>query len=77
MKKVNKMAKRKSEFVVVTQKWWAGAPPEIIQKYTDKQLALDKANSLFDRDLKYGQNAFVLTKSEFKKKFPTIFREEY
>lgn len=76
MKKVNKMA-RKSEFVVVTQKWWSGAPPEIHSKFSSKKLALDKANSLYDSNLKSGQNAFVLSKSAFKKKYPAIFREEY
>ena len=76
MKKVNKMAKR-NEFVVVTQKWWQGAPPEIHSKHHDKKKALAKAKSLFDSDLKDGQNAFVVSKTVFKKKFPAIFREEY
>jgi len=71
------MAKRKSEFVVITQKWWEGASPEINSKHSDKKKALDKAHSLYDSNLKTGQNAFVLSKSAFKKKYPAIFREEY
>jgi len=71
------MAKRKSEFVVVTQKWWQGASPEIHSKHSNKKKALDKAHCLYDSNLKDGQNAFVLSKSAFKKKYPAIFREEY
>jgi len=68
---------KKAEFVVVTKSWWQGSSPEINGKYTDKKKALDKAHELYDGDLKSGQNAFVLSKSEFKKRYPAIFREEY
>lgn len=71
------MKKSKNEFVVVIQKWWQGAPPEIHSKHSKKKDALDKANSLYDSNLKTGQNAFVLSKTAFKKKYPQIFREEY
>lgn len=68
---------KKAEFVVVTKSWWQGSSPKIYRKFTDKKEALDKAEELHDGNLKTGQNAFVLSKSEFKKRYPLIFREEY
>ncbi len=73
----NKMKTKKAEFVVVTKLWWQGSSPEINGKYADKKKAIDKAHELYDSNLRTGMDAFVLSKSEFKKRYPAIFREEY
>ena len=68
---------KKAEFVVLTKSWWQGSSVVIAGKFKNKKKALDKAHELYDRDLSDGQNAWVMSKSAFKSKYPAIFREEY
>jgi hypothetical protein len=78
MKKVKFNSKKaKPVYIVFTQSWHAGSSAEIHSYYNDKKKALDKANKLYDSKLNTGQNSFVLSKSEFKRKWPKFFREEY
>ena len=68
---------KKAEYVVLTASWWEGSRIFIEGKFKDKKKALDKAHELYDNNLSDGQNAWVMSKSAFKSKYPAMFREEY
>ena len=71
------MKKAKAEYVVVTRSWWENSSVVIEGRFKDKKKALDKAHELYDNNLMDGQNAWVMSKSAFKSKYPAVFREEY